>query len=264
MRAMVSQDMASYVRVPSERSLLPISSNLIVTKRAALRLLLCLTGLYCIMLGSVNAQAQANCTNPIATRPILFVHGIWEDSSAWGSGLGSGLRGDVISAISSEPGYSNTTNYNLYLDWAQVRISTDATNTAGDPLAAGNIPCDARFFSIRFFGFDGDPLNFDPSTVAGISVNTKAYELSQVIKTITAATYVKDVIVIAQGSVRRTSAFHFLVQSHRTQFHTLAISLNSLLWTEWTRERMLLISPTSLAGRLIYRSMSRNCLQTAQ
>ncbi len=150
---------------------------------------------------AASAVGQPTCSNPIPTRPILFVHGIWEDSSAWGADSASGLRGDIISALSAQPGYSNPSNIDLYYSNIDnnVHISTGPSASSSDLLAVGNIPCDARFFSIRFFGWSGLTTAFDPSAVAGISVITKAFELSQVIKAITASTYVKDVIVVAHS-----------------------------------------------------------------
>ena len=67
-----------------------------------------------ILTGTGSAKAQSPCASPIAVRPILFVHGFMEDSSAWGADAASGLRGDIISSLSAEPGYSNPQNYNLY------------------------------------------------------------------------------------------------------------------------------------------------------
>jgi hypothetical protein len=98
------------------------------------------------------------------------------------------------------PGYSNTGgNTDLYYDGLNVRISLGQTATGADPVAStALIPCNARFFSIRFFSWYSGPA-FDPGAVSTISVATKAYELSQVIKLITSVTYVKDVIVLAHS-----------------------------------------------------------------
>jgi hypothetical protein len=184
------------------------SLNPAVSIPAARRLLLSVALVFPLGLGLQAAKAQASGTNPIPVRPILFVHGIGEDASAWGLGSGSGVRGQVINALSSEPGYSNSSDYDLYFDGTNVRLSTAAVATSADPIVAGsipcdarsgNIPCDARFFSIRFFGWAGLASAFDPSTVLGISIITKAFELSKVIKAITAATYVKDVILVAHS-----------------------------------------------------------------
>ena len=176
------------------------SSKLRTNARTARGVLLSLFLVYSILGGLRVARGQAPCSGPSSVRPILFVPGILEDSSAWGpTNTAPGLRANVRSSLSSHSGYSNTSNYDLYLDWTQVRLSKDPVNTASDPLATGNIPCDARFFTIRFFGYNGDPYAFDPVGVANVSVVTKAYELSQIIKAITAATYVKDVIVVAHS-----------------------------------------------------------------
>ena len=99
--------------------------------------------------------------------------------------------------------YTNANNYELYYDGAVVRVSSSQSANADDPIAiSDNIPCDARFFSIRFFGWSSDETKeFDPPTVAHVSVVTKAYELSQVLKVITQLTYVQDVVAVAHRSL---------------------------------------------------------------
>ncbi|MBI3657215.1 MAG: hypothetical protein HY232_12425 [Acidobacteria bacterium] len=150
-------------------------------------------------LGAYPAHAQ--CNNPSPARPILFVHGIWGDSSGWGDPANSNsLRGSVISRLLSAPGsgYSNRDNYDLYFDGSNVKVSRGDPNT--DPVAStSNIPCEARFFSIRFYSWAIPSVAFDPLLVAQNSIITKSYELSQVIKTITRLTFVKDVIVVAHS-----------------------------------------------------------------
>ncbi|MGD0632195.1 MAG: hypothetical protein ABR987_22960, partial [Terracidiphilus sp.] len=191
---------------------MPISSKMTVTKRAAWRLLLCFTGLYCITLASAGAQGRATCTDPTATRPILFVPGIFESSDAWGSEplwtstmppVPMGIRDYVMKDLEQLPNsaYANPNNYELYYDGAVVRVSSSQEANADDPIAlSDNIPCDARFFSIRFFGWSSDETKeFEPFTVANVSVVTKAYELSQVLKVITQLTYVQDVVVVAHS-----------------------------------------------------------------
>lgn len=152
-------------------------------------------------LGTAAGTGASHLHQSEPVRPILFVHGFLEDSSAWGSGSSSGLRGQIITDLSSNPEYSNTSNYDLYLSDSDrmVHISTGSSASSSDPIAAGNIPCNARFFSIRFIGWSGLSTDFDPDSVAGVSIITKAYELSEVIQAITAATYVKDVILVAHS-----------------------------------------------------------------
>ncbi len=145
---------------------------------------------------------SAQCSDPAQTRPILFVHGIWENSTAWGTTAAEqqpGIRDHIITKLRGTSGYPLTSkNYDLYFDgnsfnvrWAQT---PGTQNPQSDPIAGynGNIPCDARFFSIIFSSWGyGD--------VAKVSVITKAYELSEVIKAITGITFVKDVIVVAHS-----------------------------------------------------------------
>ena len=71
----------------------------------------------------------------------------------------------------------NPYNYDLYFDGANVRLSMSQAAISSDPIASNlNIPCNARFFSIRFFGWNGLSTAFDGGTVANVSVITKAYE----------------------------------------------------------------------------------------
>ncbi len=156
-----------------------------------------------VLIISLSASfVSAQCGDPAQTRPILFVHGIWENSNAWGTtkaGQQPGIRDHIITKLEGTYGYPlNSKNYDLYFDgnsftvrWAQT---PGTQNPQSDPIAGynGNIPCDARFFSIIFSSWGyGD--------VAKVSVITKAYELSEVIKAITGITFVKDVIVIAHS-----------------------------------------------------------------
>jgi pimeloyl-ACP methyl ester carboxylesterase len=145
------------------------------------------------------AEGQCSAT---ATRPILFVPGFNENSTAWG-GAG-GIRGGVMSSLMSTPGYSSTnaqTEYDLYFDGTNVRLA----QATGDELLPGpiatssNVPCDARNFAISFYGWATNVLAFDPLTVDQVSILTKAYELSEVLKAIAGLTYVQDVIAIAHS-----------------------------------------------------------------
>jgi hypothetical protein len=125
------------------------------------------------------SPAHAQCPDPSATRPILFVHGFTGSSTDWGNSSDSGLRGSVISQLSYTSGYSNSTDYDLYFDGANVRVSKG--NASTDPIASTNvgdpgyIPCDSRFFSIKFYGW-APTLAFDPLTVAQISDECAAGE----------------------------------------------------------------------------------------
>jgi trimeric autotransporter adhesin len=149
----------------------------------------------------VVSHAQAQCTDAAKTRPLLFVHGLWESSTAWGttSERYYGIRDTIIGRMAGTYGYPlNSTDYDLYFDGTNVRYSQQQgnPNLQTDPIASSsNIPCDARFFSIIFFGWD----TFDASDVANVSIITKAFELSEVIKAITGITFVKDVIVVAHS-----------------------------------------------------------------
>lgn len=152
---------------------------------------------FCATVSNVHAQ----CTDASPTRPILFVHGLWEDSTAWGATSEGypGIRDTIISRMSGTYGYPlNSTDYDLYFDGTNVRYSQQPgnPNLQTDPIASSsNIPCDARFFSIIFFGWD----EFDSSDVANVSIITKAFELSEVIKAITGITFVQDTIVVAHS-----------------------------------------------------------------
>lgn len=154
-------------------------------------------GSFCVAVSSAHAQ----CTDAAPTRPILFVHGLRENSTAWGTTSEgySGIRDTIISRMAGTYGYPlNSTDYDLYFDGTNVRYSQQQgnPNLLTDPIASSsNIPCDARFFSIIFFGWD----EFDSSDVANVSIITKAFELSEVIKAITGITFVKDVIVVAHS-----------------------------------------------------------------
>lgn len=156
-------------------------------------------GGFCLTVSS--GHAQLSCTDPAQTRPILFVHGIWESSTAWGTTSEgySGIRDTIISRMAGTYGYPlNSIDYDLYFDGTNVRYSQQQgkPNLQSDPIASSsNIPCDARFFSIIFFGWN----TFDVGDVANVSIITKAFELSEVIKAITGITFVQDVIVVAHS-----------------------------------------------------------------
>ena len=158
----------------------------------------------CIFFSARPASAQ--CSDATATRPILFVPGIWEDSTKWGPNVDdfivSGIRHNVITQLANTPGYSNTEAYDLYFDgitvrWAQPPPGRPLT----DPIASSaNIPCTARNFAISFYGWpESGQEAFDPGVVSGVSILTKAYELSQVLQAIAGLTYVQDSIVIAHS-----------------------------------------------------------------
>ena len=126
------------------------------------RLLLFAALIYAICIGTGSAWAQSPCTNPVAVRPILFVPGINESSNAWGSESlwttpgSQGIRDYVMSDLEQQSGYTNPYNYDLYFDGTNVRLSMNQAASSSDPIASNlNIPCNARFFSIRFFGWNG-------------------------------------------------------------------------------------------------------------
>jgi pimeloyl-ACP methyl ester carboxylesterase len=169
-------------------------------------LLLPLTAaLICIFFAARPANAQ--CSDATAMRPILFVPGFNENLTAWGGG--GGIRGGVMSSLAGTPGYSTTNaqaEYDLYFDGTNVRLAQAAgLDLSIGPIAtsvsgtAGYVPCDARNFAISFYGWATNALAFDPLTVDQVSIITKAYELSQVLKAISGLTYVQDVIVIAHS-----------------------------------------------------------------
>jgi N-acetylneuraminic acid mutarotase len=156
--------------------------------------------------GVTLAWGQAACTNPSPVRPILFVHGWNEGTEAWGAepqwgSTGLGIRDYVMSDLEQLPGYTNPYNYDLYFDGTNVRLSTSQAATSSDPIASSmNIPCNARFFSIRFYSWSSDLSKaFDPSAVMNVSIITKAYELSKVLQFITSLTYVKDAVIVAHS-----------------------------------------------------------------
>lgn len=136
----------------------------------------------------------------ISTRPILFVHGFYGDSNGWGrTNDPASLRGFVVTSleISNNSGYSNTTNYDLYFDLNTVRLSQFEDPTR-DPSAVGNVPPNARFFSIIFYSWNSSN-PFDKYAVANVSILNKAYELAQVIGAIKQITHVKDVVVMGHS-----------------------------------------------------------------
>jgi pimeloyl-ACP methyl ester carboxylesterase len=175
-----------------------------VNRAKTLRLALVLgAALVCV---AVVPAASAQCNDATPTRPILFVHGFYGSSTDWGGGNDygiGGIKGSVIASLSSISGYSNYSTYVLYFNGTNVLLSLG--DPATDPVVsnisgnAGYVPCDARFFSIRFYGWEGPGSAFDPQVVANVSIITKAYELSEVIKAITGLTFSKDVIVAAHS-----------------------------------------------------------------
>jgi hypothetical protein len=184
-----------------------LSRGLVAMILSPRRLFLFATLIFTLCVGIENSWGQSPCTNPIATRPILFVHGWNEGTEAWGSEslwnpTGSlGIRDYVMSDLKQLPGYTNPYNYDLYFDGTNVRLSMSQAATSSDPVASSlNIPCNARFFSIRFYGWSSSQSDeFKPSIVMNNSIITKAYELSKVLQFITSLTYVKDVVIVAHS-----------------------------------------------------------------
>jgi pimeloyl-ACP methyl ester carboxylesterase len=158
---------------------------------------------------SIVSPAVAQ-TGSTSGRPILFTHGFYGDSPGWGNASNpASFRGFVISSLEVFDGtdYSNNANYDLYFDLQTGSVLWDKYgNPAKDPPAVGNIPTNARFFTIVFNSWNASNL-FDKYAVANVSILNKAYELSQVIKAITQITRVQDVIIIGHsqgGLVART------------------------------------------------------------
>jgi pimeloyl-ACP methyl ester carboxylesterase len=147
---------------------------------------LCLLGLG-LLLHPGLAEAQQNPPNP-ASRPILFVHGFCGDASSWDN---------LYASLTSLDPALYPRQYGVYVAWYDAMQDQVFFRQSGAVVAENTIPSNARFFAIAFY----DPVNgnFDSTTVANISILNKAYELSRVIKRITAITHIKDVVVIAHS-----------------------------------------------------------------
>ncbi len=139
----------------------------------------------------------AFCINSIPThaqisppsRPILFVHGFCGSATDFGP-----LLGPLYQQLNSSL-YPSSTLY--YVQYDSVLKTTTFTDVSGNQIAVSSIPPNTRFFSIQLY----DPIadSTDSNNVAKISILNKAYEISQVIKQITAITHVGDVIIVGHS-----------------------------------------------------------------
>jgi hypothetical protein len=143
-----------------------------------------------ILLGVAPAQSPPS-------RPILFVHGFC--GSAYDV---EPMLKNIYSKLDPTL-YPSQSLYFVQYNSIHNTIQFWILEGAGTPLQFLNpvdesaIPQNARFFSIILY----DPVSrsTDPVNVAKISVLNKAYEVSQVIKHITAITHIKDVILIGHS-----------------------------------------------------------------
>ncbi|MBF0554570.1 MAG: hypothetical protein HQK96_08465 [Nitrospirae bacterium] len=142
-----------------------------------------------------------------ASRPILFVHGIWGKATDFAAEFNSD-KNPLLTYLStsgqlpSDLYPDNTLYYAIYIskqDSVVFYKSTD--NKTLQQVSKLSVPSSARFFSIQFRDPDDTMITdtIDIQNVAKISILNKAYELSQVIKQITAITQIKDVIVVAHS-----------------------------------------------------------------
>jgi YVTN family beta-propeller protein len=146
-----------------------------------------------LMLNIGTARAQ----NSPPSRPILFVHGIC--ANAYDA---EPLFNNIYPQL--DPGlYPSPTVYFVQFNSVHNTIQFWILEGAGTPLQflspmlETSIPSSARLFSIMLY----DPISnsTDAENVAKISILNKAYEVSQVIKHITAITHIKDVIVLGHS-----------------------------------------------------------------
>jgi hypothetical protein len=117
--------------------------------------------------------------NP-ASRPLLFVHGFCGNASDW-KPLLSPLYQQLPTNL-----YPSAAMY--YVLYDSIRHSTTFLidiNGILWPVSESSIPSTTRFFSIEFYDPNGKGSGIDVDVVK-ISVLNKAYEISQVIKHITA------------------------------------------------------------------------------
>ena len=107
--------------------------------------------IFCI----ISILGPATAQNVTSGRPILFTHGFYGDSPGWGNPKDpASFRGFVITSLAGfdNTDYgSNTSNYDLYFDLQTGSVLWDKFgNPAKDPPAVGNVPTNARFFTIVF------------------------------------------------------------------------------------------------------------------
>jgi len=152
-----------------------------------------------ILLHPSLAEAQQNPPNP-ASRPILFVYGFCGDATsyAWNNLYSwDNLYSSLIGRLDSTQYPHADSKYVPYRAWYDAGADQVFFQQGGTPVPEALVPYDARFFIMTFY----DPVTktFNVADVANVSILNKAYELSRVIKRITAITHIKDVIVIAHS-----------------------------------------------------------------
>ncbi|MBZ5490686.1 MAG: choice-of-anchor D domain-containing protein [Acidobacteriia bacterium] len=152
-----------------------------------------------IFLHTGLAEAQQNPPNP-ASRPILFVYGFCGDATgdAWNNLYSwDNLYNSLIGRLDPTLYPHADPKYVPYRAWYDAGADQVFFQQGVTPVPEALVPYDARFFIMTFY----DPVNktFNIADVANISILNKAYELSRVIKRITAITHIKDVIVIAHS-----------------------------------------------------------------
>ena len=152
---------------------------------------------FLIFVGVAPAQ------NP-PSRPILFVHGWCGSVYDWSnlySAIFNGLPQSLYPTpvpMTHQPVYY--VQYNTLANTIQFALENDPSKGQSGGLTFLNesaVPSSARLFAIDFY----DPIldSDDPANVAHISILNKAFELSQVIKHITAITGVGKVNIVAHS-----------------------------------------------------------------
>jgi pimeloyl-ACP methyl ester carboxylesterase len=157
-----------------------------------------LTALLALLPGAFSADAQTTAPS----RPILFVHGWCGSASDW-----SPLYAPLFRRL---PGnlYPDQTVFWIQYNSLQNTINFWTENNPSLGAAPGNLQAidestiptehpNARFFALEFI--DPNSLNTDDADVAKISILNKAYDISQVIKHITAVTQVPSVNIVAHS-----------------------------------------------------------------
>src|ERR1019366_7647940 len=146
---------------------------------------------FCLVLWLLACQVALSAQT-LASRPILLAHGFC------GSALDfQPLTGPLYQQLPSDL-YPSSTVYYVFYD--SIKNTTTFELLSGSllvPVDESSIPSSTRLFSIMFY----DPVSdsTEANDVAKISILNKAYELSAVIKQITAITKTKDVIVVAHS-----------------------------------------------------------------
>jgi pimeloyl-ACP methyl ester carboxylesterase len=148
----------------------------------------------------IQLVAAGRAQNPVS-RPILFAHG-------W---CGSALDFDPLFNPATEPLFSQlprdlypidnlyAIEYNTVSQKAvyySITVNANGSETVKQ-INPSTIPAEARFFTIAFYDPVGKTVS--PADVAKISILNKAYEVSKVVKLITAITQQPQVIVIGHS-----------------------------------------------------------------